>query len=183
VPLAGMLLLAGCATGPPAEQYCTSGDFAAAGLAAGRDGRLPDAIVDLEEACAPLGVEVDESAWYAGYERGLEAYCEPKQGYLAGRRGERYHGVCDDPGGEFAAAWRRGLEEHRIEERAFRLRQRAGMIDARLRVIEGELRQAALEPTRRWALERERSELTFERERIRVELALVPQRLRSPIAD
>ena len=98
------------------EQDCRAGDWEAVGRADGARGALGNEVERHQKACARHEVTVNEDAWRAGYARGLEAFCTPKGGYLAGRDGQRYHDVCFGLDGEdaFRVAYGEGQQVHKL---------------------------------------------------------------------
>ncbi|MEQ8936488.1 MAG: DUF2799 domain-containing protein [Amphiplicatus sp.] len=112
----GALALAGCAT-KMSEEECAFADWSAVGDADGRSGQAREAFGARAERCATFGVTADYDAYFAGRERGLQAYCTPGSGYEAGRRGEEYRGVC--PAGVETGF----LEEYRIGRQLYTLEQ------------------------------------------------------------
>lgn len=160
-----VLALAGCAT--LSGQECRSGDWEAVGREDGVAGAPPDQLERHRKACAAHAVEPQESAWRAGYARGLEEFCTPKGGYVAGRDGHGRKEACAGKPGEaaFLQALRRGQEINALRRDLAELRRRVRDLEmavltgeyndydatqARLRAgqLEGELR------SREWELER-----------------------------
>jgi len=108
------LAASGCAS--MSGQDCRAGDWEAIGRADGTRGAVGNEVERHQKACARHEVTVNEDAWRAGYARGLEAFCTPKGGYLAGRDGQRYHDVCFGLDGEeaFRAAYGEGQQVHKL---------------------------------------------------------------------
>jgi hypothetical protein len=160
-----MLALAGCAT--LSEQECRSGDWDAVGREDGAAGAKADQFERHRKACARHAIEPQEAAWRAGYARGLEEFCTPKGGYLAGRDGRGHKELCVGKPQEtaFLQALRRGREIDALRKDLDELRRRARDLEvavlsgeyndydttqARMRIgqLDGELR------SREWELER-----------------------------
>lgn len=84
--------LASCAT--MSEEQCLAGDWAGQGYSDGASGLSMSRLNEHTEACAKHGVTPDAAAYRAGREQGLPRYCTPANGFLAGRTGSGYGGVC-----------------------------------------------------------------------------------------
>ncbi len=93
--VAAGLALTGCETLDKGQ--CLQGDWSAIGYADGVDGYPASRINDHGKACAQYGVAPDARVYYASRERGLPLYCTPARGFLAGRNGDSYKGVCPPP--------------------------------------------------------------------------------------
>jgi hypothetical protein len=85
--LLAALALGACATMD--EQACRGADWEALGHAEGARGAPARQIDAQRKACAGHGVTLQEGPWRAGYARGIEEFCTPRGGYLAGRSGSR----------------------------------------------------------------------------------------------
>jgi len=109
------LALAAGACASLSEKQCRSGDWTAIGRADGERGLPAGEIERHREACAAHRVKPDAGRYRAGHEQGLAAYCTPRGGYVAGRRGEPYRDVCPAASAEkFRAAFDRGREVDRV---------------------------------------------------------------------
>lgn len=125
VALAGCaVLLASCSS--LSQEECRLGDWHAIGFADGTRGKDNGRIEDHRKACAEVGVSPDLNAYLAGWERGLEHYCTPVNGYQEGLAGRGYGGVC--PGWNEAAfmdAHHAGYEVYTVRERIRKLEDRS----------------------------------------------------------
>ena len=109
--LATALALVACATMD--EQECRAADWEALGRAAGASGAPARQLDAQRKACAKHGVTLQEAPWRAGYAKGLEDFCSPHGGYLAGRSGARVDpelGAGKPREEAFKAALREGKE-------------------------------------------------------------------------
>lgn len=117
VTLAGCaVLLAACSS--LSREECSLGDWNAIGFADGSSGRESARIEDHRKACAEFGVRPNLSAYLAGWERGLDHYCTPGNGYQEGLAGRGYNGVCtgrNEPA--FVETHRAGLAVHGVQDR------------------------------------------------------------------
>jgi len=77
------LALGACAT--MGEQECRSADWEALGRAEGARGAPAGQVESQRKACAKHGVTLQEVPWRVGYAKGIEEFCTPRGGYLAGR--------------------------------------------------------------------------------------------------
>ena len=166
---AGLLMalaLGACAT--LNEQQCRSADWEALGRAEGARGAPATAIEDQSAACAKHGVALQEVAWRVGHAKGVEEFCTPRGGYLAGRSASRVDPkLCAGKPQEeaFNAALRDGKDIAKLVSELRTLRQAVGEFE--LQSLSGELgdrdmqqvnqRVAALEEgiaAREWEIER-----------------------------
>lgn len=115
-----VLMLAGCAT--MSESDCRYADWRQIGERDARQGRTADYFADRAGACREHGLAADETAYRAGWRRGLEQFCTPDSGFRHGLEGDGYHETC--PGGReraFLAGYGLGLDIHRAGEHLDRL--------------------------------------------------------------
>lgn len=92
--LFALALASGCTTMTPAD--CGSADWQDVGYEDGLKG-MPDRLDNRRQACARSGVEPETSAletYDRGWNEGLAGYCGPANGFIQGRRGKEYLGVC-----------------------------------------------------------------------------------------
>ena len=89
-----VIALSGCATDIMSEKQCLAGDWYAAGLEDGVEGRLETALDARAGRCAQFGAAVDDRAYFDGRRAGLDQLCNPRGGYDYGRAGKSYVGVC-----------------------------------------------------------------------------------------
>lgn len=85
-------LVAGCET--LNEDQCRAGDWEGIGYTDGANGRQPDRFGDHVKACSQYQITPDQQGYLRGRDRGLPAYCNPERGFLEGRQGHSYGGVC-----------------------------------------------------------------------------------------
>jgi hypothetical protein len=118
-----LLAASGCAS--MSGQECRAGDWEAIGRADAERAAPGSEVERHRQACAKHDVAVNEDAWRAGYARGLEAFCTPKGGYLAGRNGQKHNDVCFGVEGEdpFHAAYGDGRHVHKLLGEIRELRQ------------------------------------------------------------
>lgn len=93
-----MLLLAsvsGCAT--LSQGQCVTGDWREIWRQDGIHGLQRAQLFKHQEACAEYGVSANPAACDAGRAQGLRSYCTPRQGFVEGRDGRQYGGVCPAP--------------------------------------------------------------------------------------
>lgn len=112
--------LQGCAT--LSKDECRSADWYSIGYEDGLRGQTPIRIADHRKACASAGVTPDLARYTMGREAGLQWYCEPRNGFRLGVRGQSYAGACSagaEP--DFLAAWSAGKEIHASEYEIRRL--------------------------------------------------------------
>lgn len=115
--LAGLLvtaLLAGCASAPvDNKDQCLAADWRTVGYEDGLRGAPADRIGGHRVACARHGVTPDLAAYLDGRERGLQQYCQPRNGFRAGVNGSGYADVCTGAAeAAFIDAYRQGRQIH-----------------------------------------------------------------------
>lgn len=112
--IAGAAGLGSCAT--MSEDQCLAGAWGEVGYADGAAGYSASRLSEHAEACAKHGVVPDEAAYYSARNDGLRRYCTPAGGFLAGRTGRGYAGVCPaDLERAFMPAFRDGEIVHAAE--------------------------------------------------------------------
>lgn len=94
VLLGGLFLAAmpGCTT--ISKDECLQGDWRAIGLKDGAEGHAPSRLARHAETCANFGIAPDQQAYRAGWDEGIGIYCTPLNGFVTGRAGKAYHGLC-----------------------------------------------------------------------------------------
>lgn len=112
--LLAALALAGCAT--MSDKECRAADWEAVGRADGVRGALPDELERHRKSCALHGIVPEEQRWREGYAKGLDEFCTPKGGYIAGRSGSGRKQACAGKPQEtaFLAAFAHGQEVHTL---------------------------------------------------------------------
>ena len=90
--LLSVFLVAGCAT--LSKEDCARGDWASLGLTDGRAGEPSSRIDEHQKACREYGIALDEEAYLAGREQGLQAYCQLDNAFQIGLSGKPYQHVC-----------------------------------------------------------------------------------------
>lgn len=108
--------LSGCAT--MSQEDCRQGDWAGAGFKDGEAGRPQSRLDEHAKACAKAGVVPDAAPYFAARTQGLKLYCTQDRGFLEGRTGQSYVGVCP-PGAEtgFLVGYGDGKLVHAAVER------------------------------------------------------------------
>lgn len=121
--LFALVLVSGCAAMMPTD--CRSGDWQAVGFEDGLKG-IPERLENRRQACADAGFAPEAGAFETydkGWNQGLARYCIPDNGFVQGRRGKEYRGVCaKDVEGEFLAGYGEGLRVLGIERQVSSLR-------------------------------------------------------------
>ena len=119
-------LLIGCAG--MGKDQCLQADWQMIGYEDGLHGRPATQIGTHRVACAKHQVTPDLAAYTAGRNRGLQEYCQPKNGFHVGLNGWSYANVCPSPAEPaFVAGYRYGRQIHdaRSELRSTQARLRA----------------------------------------------------------
>jgi len=90
--LAGLLILAGCAT--LNKEECLRGDWRGLGMQDGINGEPAIQIEKHRKACAEHGIQPDERQYLDGRTEGLREYCQIDNAFRSGLEGRQYKGVC-----------------------------------------------------------------------------------------
>jgi hypothetical protein len=105
-------LLGGCATGMDKDQ-CVAADWRMIGYEDGLRGYPADRIGAHRVACAKHQVTPNLALYSEGRERGLQEYCQPKNGFRVGLHGGGYASVCPGPTeAAFVNGYRWGRQIH-----------------------------------------------------------------------
>jgi hypothetical protein len=153
------LLLASCASLSP--EQCQNADWRQIGYADGANGLPGSRIQDHASACAKIGAKPDMEAYLSGRIEGLVSYCQPENGFDAGRRGAPDNAGDCPPHvrGAFLQNYRQGREINALEAQISSLRstmdnERREMRrrEDRIEDIRKELRRPNVSPERRNSL-------------------------------
>ena len=135
---AGALLLGSCAT--MSKDQCLAGAWGEVGFADGAEGYPMSRLDDHAKACAKYGVGPDLAAYGSAREDGLLRYCTPERGFVEGREGDSYHGVCS-PAQEalFMPAYRDGQVVREAEAAVEEAESRVERLDDRIDDLKDDL--------------------------------------------
>ncbi|MDO9610169.1 MAG: DUF2799 domain-containing protein [Brevundimonas sp.] len=110
----GAGLLASCTT--MSKDECLVGAWGEKGYADGAAGYPMSRLDDHAQACAKYQVAPNPSAYGSAREDGLRTYCTFERGWIEGRAGNTYYGVCrPEEEAAFVPAYRDGLRLHEVE--------------------------------------------------------------------
>ncbi|WP_299183502.1 DUF2799 domain-containing protein [uncultured Neptuniibacter sp.] len=111
-----IISLSGCASLNQSE--CVTGDWQGIGYRDGAQGKSETFVADHQQACAEYQIRVDLQAYLEGRGQGLQAYCQPGNGYRLGHKGAKYNPVCPKSlSAEFENAYREGRALYQLEQR------------------------------------------------------------------
>lgn len=169
--LFGLLLitfLAGCAT--LSREDCARGDWFGVGVIDGRAGHPVSLFYKHQQACAEYHIDVDKTAYLAGHQQGLEAYCQLDNAFQTGLDGRAYHHLCP-PGIDalFARYHEAGFRVHQV-------RSSLEKVDRELASKEKALLDEELKDKARKRLRRQIKALDRKRERLLDDLSYHEQR-------
>lgn len=129
--LATLALITGCAS--LSEEQCLSGDWDGIGHRDGSAGVVAETqFARHVKACSDLRISPNRAAWQAGYARGLQGYCTPRNGLDEGLQGGRYNDVCpaaSEPG--FLHGFRIGADDKKARQKVRRLQDDIARLDSR----------------------------------------------------
>lgn len=110
--LLAAVLVAGCSSGMGKDQ-CLMADWNMIGFEDGLQGWPAERIGVHRVACAKHQVTPDLAAYMDGRQRGLQEFCQPKNGFRVGLRGGGYANVCSGPTEPaFVDSYRYGRQIH-----------------------------------------------------------------------
>lgn len=133
-----LLALAGCAS--LSKSQCLAQDWETIGYRDGLSGTQSSALMRHQDACVKHGVVPDRQAYLAGWQDGVEQYCQPANGFAAGERGAAFSNVC--PGHlqrAFHAAYQDGRQLYLAKAEIDDLNRAIVQREGRLREVKSEL--------------------------------------------
>lgn len=153
-----LAFLSGCAV--MSQQDCLHADWYELGYRDGSTGQSRDRLQQRQQACVEHGITSDKSAYYDGYEAGLDQFCTAASGYQRGREGYRYNNICPPLlEGDFLTGYQRGHEVYQtrqqMDEQDRQLRHqtlRLRRLDEELHYSITQLSRNDLDPARRQQL-------------------------------
>ncbi len=99
-------------------EECRVTDWAAVGYEDGARGYTTSRFTEHRQACAKHGIAANFRAYQQGRADGLEEFCQPSRGFITGKSGNRYYGVCPaelEP--DFLTAYNQGRELYTLQAR------------------------------------------------------------------
>ncbi|MFV8784319.1 DUF2799 domain-containing protein [Microbulbifer sp. SA54] len=139
--LAGIGLGSGCAV--ISEEQCQAGLWYERGIEDGARGRSQATVYKIAQKCHEYGVRTDTEAWMRGHEEGVEQYCTPENGFVQGRNGHNYEGVCTGPTADlFLANYEQGLAVYQAEQQYAALERRYYEVEREYHRVTAELEEA-----------------------------------------
>lgn len=137
------LFLAACSTMSEAE--CRAGDWRSAGISDGERGLPPSWGERAAQACARYGVTLDQSAYEAGRQAGVGAYCTLDRAERDGIAGRRYYNVCTgEVGRSFERVYYAALDIAEIDEQLDRIDDSLSRLYARIGNLPPEQQEAII---------------------------------------
>ena len=128
-------LTQGCATMTEAE--CVMADWHIVGDNDGAAGEPSSRLADHQKACAKHGITPNRAEYEKGRQRGLQFYCTRDNGYVVGRRGSVYHGVCTGAmRHQFESGYLIGQDIYVAETKVERIRSETDRLKSRIRRLE-----------------------------------------------
>ena len=135
------LMLGGCAS--LSKEQCQSGNWREIGQADGAAGEPASQIAEHAKACESYGVAPNVAAYEAGRALGLQSYCTPASGFVQGREGNSYAGVCPPAtAGAFQSGYVLGRQIYDAGEVVRRAESRVSDLENQLRRLEDEVATA-----------------------------------------
>lgn len=141
IGVAGILL--SMMTGGVAMAACPGPDWDQVGHADGERGRPMHWMGRYVRQCAAEDRPFDQGAYLSGRQRGLQHFCQPARGYLAGVRGDHYLGACP---GDLEPAF---LDAYRAGARIHSVRRLMDQVDRQIAWYADQLRSRDIDEDRR----------------------------------
>ncbi|WP_160154618.1 DUF2799 domain-containing protein [Microbulbifer sp. ALW1] len=165
---AWLILSSGCAV--ISENECQAGLWYERGIEDGARGRSQATVYQIAQKCHEYGVRTDTDAWMRGYEEGVERYCTPENGFVVGRRGHNYEGVCTGPTADlFMVNYERGLAVYQAEQQYAALENQYNDVEREVYRVEKALDEAETKEEAR-ALRSQRRSLLREMRHLEAEM-------------
>ena len=135
--LGSVLVLSGCAT--LSESQCVASDWETVGYRDGLAGTPTSHLLKHQNACVKHGIVPDRNAYLAGWEEGVEQYCQADNGFTLGQAGANYKNICPDHLKHlFYAAYQDGRQLYLAQVEINRLTRKVGQNENRLKQIKAE---------------------------------------------
>ena len=162
-------LLGSCAT--MSQEECVAGDWTGKGFADGAAGYAQSRLGEHAEACSRHGIAPDDGAYRTGWAQGVLRYCTIPNGFVQGRSGNSYAGVCPrDLEQDFLPAYQDGQLVHAAEQAVSSARSSVSSFGDRLEELDdkivakqGELRAEGLTDEQRDRIRERIQEIRRER--------------------
>ena len=125
-------LLAGCET--VSKEQCVAGDWSEIGRAHAAQGYPSSRFEDVAKDCGRHGITPDPQAYMSGWDKGVQLYCTPLNGFNLGRQNTSLSPICPpNLAGEAERAHRLGKRIWTTRDKVTQLERR---IDDRQREID-----------------------------------------------
>ena len=119
------------------EAECVMADWHIVGDNDGAAGEPSSRLADHQKACAKHGITPNRAEYEKGRQRGLQIYCTRDNGYVVGRRGSVYHGVCTGAmRHQFESGYLIGQDIYVAETKVERIRSETDRLKSRIRRLE-----------------------------------------------
>lgn len=130
---AGAVLLAATGCASLSEKECLTVNWTDQGYRDGRNGYPLTRMEDHREACAQVGVAVDDRQYRAGRDQGVLEYCTPENGMSEGRLGRSYRNACPARlEGAFLAHHEMGMRVYRAGQKVDSLGRQSRQLQKKL---------------------------------------------------
>jgi len=132
--------ISGCAT--LSKNECLNGDWLTIGYEDGAKGEPREQIGAHQEACSEYGITPDFTTYQKGYDNGLQLFCTPRNGFIRGKSGYQYTGICPEKleiG--FLDGYDGGREIYQHTIKSNSLEEELGSMNSRIVAIEHEIRE------------------------------------------
>ena len=132
------VMLSGCAS--MSESECLTADWQLIGYEDGAAGKNTNTLTSRRKACAEYGMTPDLTQYQKGYDEGIFIYCTERNGYVKGKQGSHYDGVCPmEVEAEFLFGFRRGHELFLMNSEIHRKNSQANNRQAKLKRLKSKI--------------------------------------------
>ena len=184
------LLASGCAS--LSESQCVAGDWQTVGYTDGAAGKPSSQLLKHQNACVKHGVVPDRNGYLAGWDDGIEIFCQPQNGFNQGERGAGFTNVCpnhlkhayNDAYQQGRTLYQARAEISRLQSARNAKKRRLDTLADEIAATESQLIHGDLTPVERYelidetkALAQEQGQLEQEIEQLTAEIAVKQDRL------
>lgn len=135
---AALLALGGCSS--LSESQCLASDWETIGYRDGLGGTQSTALIRHTDACMKHGVVPDRDAYLAGWEDGVQQYCQPQNAFSVGEHGAGYANVCPPHLQQsFHAAYQDGRQLYLAQAEIDDLQRGIAQRKSRMRQVKSEM--------------------------------------------
>ena len=128
------------------ESECLTADWHLIGYEDGAAGRNTSSLTNRRKACAEYGMSPDLEVYQQGYDKGVLLYCTERNGYMKGKQGQQYEGVCPNRvEEEFLYGYRNGRELFSMNSKIYQKSRQVKSKQSKLKALKSEISEIEAE--------------------------------------